>query len=75
MWSLEGTFNDLQWSCVFKFVIYTYTVEPLNKGPIRMSRYVPYLEVSFTGRLNKNCFIIIILILRFIAIPLKKLIV
>ena len=29
-----------------------YTVEPLNKGPIGMSHYVPYLEVSFTGRLN-----------------------
>ena len=49
---------------------FIYTVEPLNKGPIGMSRYVPYLEVSFTGRLNNNFLIIIILILRFIAIPL-----
>ena len=37
------------------------TVEPLNKGPIGMSRYVTYLEVSFRGRLNNNCLIIIIL--------------
>ena len=36
-------------------------MEPLNKGPIGMFRYVPYLEVSFTGRLNNNFLIIIIL--------------
>ena len=30
-------------------------MEPPNKGPVNvgMSHYVPYLEVSFTGRLNK----------------------
>ena len=38
-----------------------YTVEPLNKGPIGVSRYVSYLEVSFTGSLNNNFLIIIIL--------------
>ena len=36
-------------------------MKPLNNGPIGMSRYVPYLEVPFTGRLNNTFFIIIIL--------------
>ena len=36
-------------------------MEPLNKTPIGMSCYVRYLEVSFTGRLNNNFLIIIIL--------------